>query len=238
VRTKLLLATVTAVLGFVAAWLIGRQPAPKPDGADTVANPLPTEPLANAPVMPPPRKLDPEWLVPTVPTGKKLPLSEIYASVNQEELESAPFGRDEETVFEWRELRAVLVKHGRPTAFVVRAQTIYGAISETLDAFETRRSMTRLAPAKRDESNQLWAFVFIGNGSNSPYWNIDSVLINGSEFTLRYVPTLRTAAYGRSFPHAYWIPLGKEHSGTITLRVVDGEDGCEVLKTCTRLERE
>lgn len=52
-RSKLLLATGSALLGLAAGWLLGRQPAPKPCGSEPVAN-VTGPKLSQPDAMPPP----------------------------------------------------------------------------------------------------------------------------------------------------------------------------------------
>jgi hypothetical protein len=245
-QSKLLFAT-GALLGLVVGWLIGRQPVVEPSRSDPIANqPIANQPVAKqadapAPVMPPPRKPDPDWMKPPAPTSKVLlRLSEVYTNVEQEELKSAQRLFTEETISEWRELKATLKATGRQTAFVVRAATIHAAIDETLEALAKPRSVTHLRPPGKDEIDHLWAFVYLGNASNTPNWNIDAVFIDGSEVWVSYSRVFHVLALGMSFPHGYWIPLGEGHTGTVTLHIVDrtdGQDDCEILTTRTRLER-
>ncbi len=238
-RSKLLIALGAALLGLGTGWLIGRTPAPKPAAADAgVKTPAPEE--AKVPLMPPPRKLGPEWTTPSEEKGKQLPLSKVYTNVAQDNLCRVPLGLTQETLSGWRELRDTLKAVGRATAFVVRAPTILGAIDETTAALQKPRLMTYLPPPLEDESTHLWAFVYLGNAPNTPAWNVDSIRITGSEIWLSYSEVSHAAVTGSSFAHAYWIPLGKMGAETITLHVVDRSNDpafCEILTTRVRARR-
>jgi hypothetical protein len=243
-RSKLLLATCTALLGLVVGWLIGRPPAAKPETTDTAAKPPAEQPEAKVPVMPPPRKPGPEWFNTATRVGKPIPLAEVYGTTGQTGLKAVPFRRDPESKEEYEELRTRLQQLGCPLIFVVRAATVHAALTETLDVL-TRNGLTdEVANRGADkpgepEVTSFWCFVYLGTAAGGRSWAIDGVSLAEGQLTVRYSTPLTFLQFPPSTPviHAYWIPLGRLHPGTFILRVQEREGEADTFSRRVRIGR-
>lgn len=230
-RYPLTIAAIAATLGLAAGVVIGwRTAEPK-----VVSLPEP-QPAAKQPPNTTPLEAEPFWAKGTRKHGTFIPLSEIFSTVDQPPMKRVPFGRDEFTEEQGVELKQRLKTVGTPTALVVRATTIHAAIDETLQLLRTGVRLHDVRKAAEDESDQLWAFVFLGNASNG--WELKEVVQSGSEIAVHYNdPPLPGAAIASTFIHSYFIPFRAEPRRVISVRLFDLDRNLETLVFRTRQYR-
>jgi hypothetical protein len=154
----------------------------------------------------------------------------------------APFERDPEYKEEYQLLRKQLGKVGVPMTFVVRASTVYAALTETRQVLTDDSPTMEVSDQGTSEEGQLvtepfWAFVFLGNRPPSPYWVIERIESHPGGLIVRYSQPPRGSLSRIAYPHAYWIPLGDLPSGAFTLRLFDGDSNSESLSFRLRIVR-
>ena len=220
-RSKLLLATSTALLGLALGWQLGRRPAGDSPGPTAPASPRAgldaaprTGPEATLPRAPEPR-----------PVGERtyVPLSEVYSTGFQTELAGLP-PVEEKHYPVLAEIKARASGFGTSNAFVIAAdnnrELVYYTRGVLASAYPPEVVWRRRVPPGTPLS--LWlVVVFGGTSSTPPGWKVESVVARGDAVRFSFRRADPLIATGDVHPYVYWCKLPDARFDSYQLELFD-----------------
>ncbi len=235
-RAKLLIALFAATLGVAGGWFGGSRTQKT---REQIANPQPIQlPESQSKNTEPKEQPTPQ----NKDNGKEnpksvsVPLAAIYGLSGQHDLKQLPINRYEDLRDEVVQIERRLEKFPVQALFVVRAVTINGAVSQTLSGLRGQNLTHEVSLTGDEGVEPLWCCVFLGNGSHTENWRIESITQTGSEVVIRYSTPQHISATATSYPHCYWFQLKDVRPGRLNIRLFDeGESPSAVVRAALKV---
>lgn len=160
---------------------------------------------------------------------RKVPLSSVHFTGTQEGPQFARVPND----LAGSALRAFERSGPRQHVFLVRADTIDGAMAESTEVFAGRRSDREVTG--EGQAGQIWLAAYLGSTRGSPpALYVGSVSVDPGRGSIRFAYRIDPRRYGTrdSYPYIAWVPLGELPAREYTLELFDATN------KQTRLSRE
>jgi hypothetical protein len=174
---------------------------------------------------------------------RKVPLDQVYASVNQSGLGRFPRITDwkEKVTAEWvTDIFKSVARNGSSNAFLVCGEGIEEAIGSTHRVLCCGADADT-AYSEKDAPRPVWLAVFLGRAQMSPLeWTIEAVTVEGRQIRLTYRPRDRTEEVGVVpwlCSYDYWAPLPKLTPGVHAVELYDADAKAVTLSRRVKVER-